>query len=164
MDLFLSFFKDAVCQHIPGRQFDVQIMYTEKPEPDYVDACMLTCLQLHEDEDLEALDDKLGGVLVFLPGQEDIENLQILLEEHLPSSSLYRQSRIASGVNRAAVEQDYIVFPMYAALSPDEQLKAFTPAPNGVRKFILATNIAETSVTISGIKYGTKIFISLLTL
>ena len=54
------------------------------------------------------------------------------------------------------MRRDYEIRPLYAALPPDEQLDAFRPAPAGVRKFILATNIAETSVTISGIKYGTK--------
>lgn len=43
--------------------------------------------------------------------------------------------------------------PLYAALPPDQQLKAFEPAPEGCRKVILATNIAETSVTISGVRY-----------
>ena len=56
------------------------------------------------------------------------------------------------------VRKDYEISPLYAALPPDEQLRAFRPAAPGVRKFILATNIAETSVTISGIKYGIYIY------
>jgi ATP-dependent RNA helicase DHX8/PRP22 len=51
------------------------------------------------------------------------------------------------------VLQDFEICPLYAALPPDEQMRVFEPSPPGVRKFILATNIAETSVTISGIKY-----------
>lgn len=47
----------------------------------------------------------------------------------------------------------YRIFPLYAALSSEEQLLAFQPSIPGIRKIILATNIAETSVTISGIKY-----------
>ena len=46
-----------------------------------------------------------------------------------------------------------IVCPIYAALPPEEQMKAFEKTPEGSRKVILATNIAETSITISGIKY-----------
>lgn len=42
---------------------------------------------------------------------------------------------------------------MYAALPPSQQAKIFSPAPPGMRKCILATNIAETSITIPGIKY-----------
>jgi hypothetical protein len=45
------------------------------------------------------------------------------------------------------------IFPLYAALSSEEQLLAFEPSVPGIRKIVLATNIAETSVTISGIKY-----------
>jgi HrpA-like RNA helicase len=51
-------------------------------------------------------------------------------------------------------KKDYMICPLYAAMPPDEQLKVFNPAPFRIRKFILSTNIAETSVTISGIKYG----------
>lgn len=47
----------------------------------------------------------------------------------------------------------YRIHPLYAALSSEEQMLAFQPSVPGVRKIILATNIAETSVTISGIKY-----------
>jgi ATP-dependent RNA helicase DHX8/PRP22 len=46
-----------------------------------------------------------------------------------------------------------LVCPIFAALPPDQQLKVFEPAPPNTRKVILATNIAETSITINGIKY-----------
>lgn len=49
---------------------------------------------------------------------------------------------------------DFVLLPLYAAMAPEEQLKAFTLPRPGVRKFVLATNIAETSVTIAGIRYG----------
>lgn len=49
---------------------------------------------------------------------------------------------------------DFEIRPLYASMPPEEQLKVFHPAPKGIRKFILSTNIAETSVTISGVKYG----------
>lgn len=45
-------------------------------------------------------------------------------------------------------------------MPPDEQLKVFKPSPSGKRKFILSTNIAETSVTISGIKYGELVYVN----
>ena len=48
---------------------------------------------------------------------------------------------------------DFVIYTLYAAMSPDQQLKAFQISPPGVRKFVLSTNIAETSVTIPGIKY-----------
>ena len=48
---------------------------------------------------------------------------------------------------------DFMILPLYAAMSPEDQLKVFAKQTKGIRKFILSTNIAETSVTISGIKY-----------
>ena len=177
--LFASYFNVNVEKvvHIKGRQFPVQIMYTPSPEPDFIEACLLTCLQIHEG-DCDTSDD-LGGVLVFLSGQEDIENLQILLEEHLLAmyNEKHGHERViksskkeaslpvarrdkhnsANGVNvefkDEPIDVDYVVLPLYASMNPDDQLKAFHPKYPGKRKIILATNIAETSVTIPGIKY-----------
>jgi HrpA-like RNA helicase len=50
IDLFTQYFKEPELVMIPGRQFPVEVLYTVQPEPDYVDAAMLTCLQIHEDE------------------------------------------------------------------------------------------------------------------
>ena len=50
VDLFSQYFKNPQLVSIPGRQFAVEVLYTAQPEPDYVDAAMLTCLQLHSDE------------------------------------------------------------------------------------------------------------------
>jgi HrpA-like RNA helicase len=51
---------------------------------------------------------------------------------------------------KKGILKDFDIRPLYAAMPPDEQLSAFASAPIGVRKFVLSTNIAETSVTISG--------------
>ena len=173
--LFATYFNVPAesCIHIKGRQFPVQIMYTPSPEPDFIEACLLTCLQIHEESD--GCD--FGGVLVFLPGQEDIENLQLLLREHLMVLFKEKHERIYSmtakvestgdtNIEKARSqpngvhvdfndgdEVDFIVLPLYASMNPDDQLKAFQPSYPGKRKFVLATNIAETSVTIPGIQY-----------
>ena len=78
IDLFMSFFADTNLIMIEGRQHPVTVMYTKEAEEEYLDAALRTCAQIHSSE-------APGGVLVFLPGQEDIESLQALLEEHLPS-------------------------------------------------------------------------------
>ena len=78
VDLFMGYFKNPHLVTIPGRQYPVDILYTKIAEPDYIDAAMLACLQIHEEE----VD---GGVLVFLPGQDDIEALRGLLDENLPN-------------------------------------------------------------------------------
>ena len=71
---FSKFFDDAPIFRIPGRRFPVDIYYTKAPEADYVDACVVTILQIHVTQ-------PLGDVLVFLTGQEEIETCQELLEE-----------------------------------------------------------------------------------
>jgi HrpA-like RNA helicase len=134
--LFNSFFKDfnpAIFQ-IPGRQYNVDLFYTVKTQPDYLDSALVTVLQIH----LEAKQDN-GSILVFLTGQEDIETLETLLEEYartLPADAL-----------------KLLVCPIFAAMPREQQMKVFEPAPKDVRKVILATNIAETSITINGIRY-----------
>lgn len=80
-----------------------------------------------------------GDILVFLTGREDIEALEKMLNE---KSLLFPEKAMK-----------LIVCPIFAALPPEEQVKAFAPAPQGTRKVILATNIAETSITINNIKY-----------
>ncbi len=99
-------------------------------------------------------------MLVFLPGQEDIEALQNLLEDHLPivdskcigEAGASHASTAAS--HPVSTSNRFQILPLYASMSSDSQMAVFAPAPMGVRKFILATNIAETSVTINGIKIG----------
>lgn len=94
----------------------------------------------------------MGGVLVFLPGQEDIESLHILLEQHL--TQIRNAAILAAGAEAESKPiSDFTLHALYAAMSPEDQLKAFKPVSENTRKFILATNIAETSVTISGIRY-----------
>ncbi len=145
--------------NIHGRQYPVDVYYTLEPEADYLDAAFLTCLQvinfikifftylffkIHEDEDE-------GGILVFLPGQEDIDSLKVQLIETLP----FIESKMskASSSSVTGRRSDFVVHSLYAAMTPEQQLRAFELPPNGSRKFVLSTNIAETSVTIPGIRY-----------
>lgn len=135
--------------------------------------CVLLCHVIFFDWKIHESEED-GGVLVFLPGQEDIEGLQVLLEDALPSISPACMPpppavrRLESAVNIshhsdgssthdresiASTQMSFDIIPLYASLGPEEQLKAFKPPVAGIRKFVLATNIAETSVTISGIKY-----------
>ncbi len=80
-----------------------------------------------------------GDILVFLTGQEEIETAaEILLQR-----SRNLGSRIA----------ELLVCPIYANLPSEQQAKIFEPTPKGARKVVLATNIAETSLTINGICY-----------
>jgi HrpA-like RNA helicase len=160
VETFQTFFPQAKHIKIPGRQFPVQILYTRKAQGDYLDAALSAVLQIDEEgED--------GDILVFMPGQEDIEDLASLLRRHLQRKKKRDdkdqtkdivQSIRGIGTNLHSsgsnLVQDVIVCMLYAALPPAAQMLAFQPKPEGCRrKIVLATNIAETSVTLEGIKF-----------
>ncbi|KAK4598847.1 hypothetical protein RGQ29_016053 [Quercus rubra] len=129
---FSEYFGGAKAVHIQGRQFPVDIFYTHYAEPDYLDAALITIFQIH-------LEEGPGDILVFLTGQEEIESVERLIKERLQQLPEGRQKLLTA--------------PIFSALPSEKQMRVFAPAPTGFRKVILATNIAETSVTIPGIKY-----------
>uniref|UniRef100_A0A674CP85 RNA helicase n=1 Tax=Salmo trutta TaxID=8032 RepID=A0A674CP85_SALTR len=129
---FSCFFDDAPVFRIPGRRFPVDIFYTKAPEADYLEACVVSVLQIHVTQ-------PPGDCLVFLTGQEEIETCCELLQE--------RCRRLGSKIS------ELLVLPIYANLPSDMQAKIFSPTPPGSRKVVVATNIAETSLTIDGIIY-----------
>ncbi|KAG5675858.1 hypothetical protein PVAND_005726 [Polypedilum vanderplanki] len=129
---FSSFFDDAPIFRIPGRRFPVDIYYTKAPEADYIDACVVSILQIHATQ-------PLGDILVFLTGQEEIETCQEILTD--------RVKRLGSKI------KELLILPIYANLPSDMQAKIFEPTPPNARKVVLATNIAETSLTIDNIIY-----------
>lgn len=128
---FSKYFDDASIFMIPGRMFPVDIYYTKAPEADYVDACVVTVLQIHVSQPLN------GDVLVFLTGQEEIETAAEVLT--------LRARNLGSRI------PELLICPIYANLPSDQQAKIFEKTPKGARKVVLATNIAETSLTIEGI-------------
>ena len=129
---FSEFFDNAPIFRIPGRRFPVNIYYTKAPEADYIDAVVVTTLQIHVTQ-------PLGDILVFLTGQEEIETAQEILIE--------RSRKFGSKI------AELLIVPIYANLPSDLQAKVFEPTPPGARKVVLATNIAETSLTIDNIIY-----------
>uniref|UniRef100_A0A671VM48 RNA helicase n=1 Tax=Sparus aurata TaxID=8175 RepID=A0A671VM48_SPAAU len=134
---FSCFFDDAPVFRIPGRRFPVDIFYTKAPEADYLEACVVSVLQIHVTQ-------PTGDCLVFLTGQEEIEACCEMLQE--------RCRRLGSKI------AELLVLPIYANLPSDMQAKIFNPTPPGARKVrrclvVVATNIAETSLTIDGIIY-----------
>ena len=129
---FSEFFDGAPIFRIPGRRFPVNVFYTKAPEADYIDAVVVTTLQIHVTQ-------PLGDILVFLTGQEEIETAQEILIE--------RSRKFGSKI------KELLIVPIYANLPSDLQAKVFEPTPPNARKVILATNIAETSLTIDNIIY-----------
>ncbi|BFZ54405.1 Salivary acidic proline-rich phosphoprotein 1/2 [Savitreella phatthalungensis] len=131
-DSFSRFFDDAEILQIPGRMFDVQLMYTAAPLEDYADAVLKTIFQVH-------LGEPTGDLLVFLTGSDEIERLVTLCEMY------------ARQLPKGALRM--LPLPLYAALTQQQQQRVFEPTPKGTRKIILSTNIAETSVTVPGVRY-----------
>lgn len=124
--------KVSVC-HIKGRQFPVKTIYSPAPVHDFVDAALKVIFQIHYKEPMP------GDILVFLTGQETVEALEHLVNEY------------ATGMDPALPKVQ--VLPLFAALPQVAQQRVFLPAPPRTRKVILATNIAETSVTVSGVRF-----------
>ena len=136
---FSRYFNGAKILYIQGRQYPVKLYYTLDQQPDYINSAVTTVLQLHKEEVGESNHTSKGDILVFLTGREEIESVQDILtkcREMFPSDWL-----------------DMVVSPLYAALPLSQQQKVFRPTPAGSRRVILATNIAETSITIPGVCY-----------
>lgn len=131
-DKFSTYFNKCPIMKIPGRTFPVEIMYTKEPELDYLAAALDSVVQIHVSEGP-------GDILVFLTGQEEIDMSCEILSQRMKV------------LGDAAGE--LIILPVYSALPAEMQSRIFEPTPAGTRKVILATNIAETSVTIDGIYY-----------
>ena len=124
--IFSAFFGKAPIIHIPGRTFPVEVRYHEVGE----DADLARIVSDAVDEVLT--EPVPGDILVFLPGERDIRaTTDVLKGRNLPYCA---------------------VMPLMASLPASEQRRAFQTIP-GTRRIILSTNVAETSVTIPGIRY-----------
>lgn len=129
---FSQYFYEAPIFTIPGRTFPVEILYTREAETDYLDASLITVMQIH-------LNEPPGDILLFLTGQEEIDTACEILYERMKSMG--------------PDVPELIILPVYSALPSEMQTRIFEPAPPGSRKVVIATNIAETSLTIDGIYY-----------
>jgi ATP-dependent helicase HrpB len=109
-----------------GRQFPVALRYGSayRPSQDLIDRVCQTVTQ--------ALDENSGSILVFLPGQAEIR-------------------RCVSRLADVCASESVLLTPLYGDLSLADQRRAIAPAADGVRKVVLATSIAESSLTIDGI-------------
>ena len=126
-----------ICQIISleGRLHPVDVLYSLNPVADYIQASLQTVLDIHRFE-------APGDILVFLTGQEEIEQLVDLIKQKSEEQSY-----------KANTNFRLKVLPMYSGLSWEQQVAVFDPTPSRTRKVVVATNIAETSITIDGIVY-----------
>eukprot|EP01128_Nolandella_sp_AFSM9_P010324 TRINITY_DN710_c0_g1_i1.p1 TRINITY_DN710_c0_g1~~TRINITY_DN710_c0_g1_i1.p1 ORF type:complete len:1005 (+),score=215.59 TRINITY_DN710_c0_g1_i1:41-3055(+) len=127
---FSQYFDDAPIFKIPGRTYPVDVMYTRAPEADYIEAAIVTTLQIH-------ITQPPGDILIFLTGQDEVETC---------ADALVAKTR---GLGNKIKE--LIVCKIYSTLPSDLQAKIFEETPPGARKVVVSTNISETSLTIDGI-------------
>ena len=128
VDKFSSHFNNAPIVKVSGRTFPVEILY--RPLQKRIDET----IEDIEDGVLSAihsLENQKGDILVFLPGERDIHDTKRFLAEHL--------------------DNEYEILPLYSRLAIKEQQKIFQTGT--LRRIILTTNIAETSLTVPGIKF-----------
>lgn len=135
---FQKYFDKAPLMSIPGRTHPVEIFFTPEPERDYLEAAIRTVLQIHMCEE------EAGDILLFLTGQEEIDEACKRMRKELDN--------LGNDVGMLTC------IPLYSTLPPAMQQKIFDPAPpprNGKvgRKVVVATNIAETSLTIDGVVF-----------
>eukprot|EP00890_Picochlorum_soloecismus_P001392 jgi/Picsp_1/2253/NSC_05717-R1_atp-dependent rna len=134
VEKFRSYFCNCPVLNIPGRQYPVKVIHSlEDQTADYESSAIDMVLDIHCSQ-------PPGDILVFLTGQGEIERACKAL--HRAICSLDRKYC-----------GDLLILPLFASLPPDIQSQVFAPPPVEVRRCILATNIAETSVTIDGIVY-----------
>jgi pre-mRNA-splicing factor ATP-dependent RNA helicase DHX16 len=129
---FSAYFDKAPVFYVPGRRYPVDILYTPQPEANYLHAAITTVFQIHTTQ-------PKGDILVFFTGQEEIEAAAENLEETMRTLG-----------NKVG---ELMICPIYANLPSEMQAKIFEPTPPGARKVVLATNIAETSITIDGVVF-----------
>ena len=129
---FSSYFNECPIFYVRGRDYRVDTFFVKEPETDYLDAALITVMQIH-------LSEPEGDILCFLTGQEEIDSACEILHERMCSLG--------------PLVPELIVLPVYAALPCEQQQRIFAPTPKGKRKVVIATNIAETSLTVEGIVY-----------
>ncbi|XP_064629745.1 ATP-dependent RNA helicase DHX33-like [Lineus longissimus] len=133
VDHFSHYFNSAPVLYIEGRQFPVEVMYSKEHQSDYLFSALVTVFQIHKEAPAG------HDILVFLTGQEEIESMVRCVHD------------VAKDLNSDAAH--IMACPLYAALPAQQQLRVFQETPPGTRKVIISTNIAETSITIHGIKF-----------
>ena len=123
---------DAPIVTSEGRMYPVTTIWSKPQQPgEYIEPRVISAC-------LEALAEQTGSILAFLPGQAEIRRVLTGLHDSFNDSHL--------------AHQDILLCPLHGELDLNRQRAAIDPAPSGKRKVVLATNIAETSITIDGVR------------
>ncbi|KAA3676336.1 ATP-dependent RNA helicase DHX33 [Paragonimus westermani] len=128
--------------YIEGRPHPLKVLNICEPSTDYITDAALACIQIHKSKTCPP--DR--GILIFLTGEDEITRCCALIRE------LARLPR-TNGQCANQDELDIMVFPLFASLPQGRQLQALAFTKQNCRKIIVSTNLAETSITIPGIRY-----------
>ena len=182
---FHAFYPGSATMSIPGRLYPVAIYHSKDAlssnQDEVVEKAVDVLKRIHKRE--------MGHVLLFLPGQYEIEKAVRMIEEwyererssssrdhssssqkhsshadnssshadnsssHADNSSSHADNSSSHADNSHTSIPKLRVLPLYAALPAEQQAEVFKPVPNDVRKVVVCTNIAETSVTVPGIRF-----------
>ena len=131
-----------------GRMFPVELHYADKDtDPrDIAAAAASTTIEAYKKYE--------GDILVFLPGQAEIERCYELLSksQHFTASPSQPINTSTHQHLTTSTSQHLTIHPLYGNLSPEDQRRAIAPSAPGERKIVIATPIAETSITIEGVR------------
>ena len=138
-----------------GRMFPVELHYADKDtDPrDIAAAAASTTIEAYKKYE--------GDILVFLPGQAEIERCYELLSksQHFTASpsqpintSTHQHLTTSTSQPTTTTPHHLTIHPLYGNLSPEDQRRAIAPSAPGERKIVIATPIAETSITIEGVR------------
>lgn len=133
VDHFSKYFNNCKTVFLEGRTYPIKVWHVKEAQSDYLYAVLSTIFTIHQSAPPN------HDILVFLTGQEEIEGMAHQIK------SLAKSNSLKGPIMR--------VYPLYAQLAQNRQMDVFLPSAPNSRKVILSTNIAETSLTISGIKY-----------
>ncbi|PWA89091.1 RNA helicase family protein [Artemisia annua] len=133
-----KFFCDCTVINVPGRLFPVETSYSDEQPDCYLKSALDKAIEIHSGA-------PEGDVLIFLPGKDDIQEL---IEKLIEKLEMFAKE----------FDMDAQVLPLYGSLTPRHQASlpsfyTFTASPPNCRRFIVSTNIAETSITVPGIRY-----------
>lgn len=134
---FSEFFGGCPIYEVEGKNYPVKINYLAKEgdEDNYLENATSTIMRIYKD--IKEGKQDIGDVLVFLTGQDEINLLMKRIQHEMASMRI----------------NNMVLYPIYANLPLKEQVKIFESIPKNCFKVILATNIAETSITLPNIKY-----------
>lgn len=132
---FSAYFNNCPVLDIPGRTFKVDLHYHPISKTQRVVAAVNVALNLHVREGP-------GHILVFLTGMEECEQ-----------ATTIAHTKLREMLDAGKQVSDCLIVPLYGMMQSDDQRQVFETPPEGCRKLVFSTNIAETSLTVAGVGF-----------